>query len=181
MIVFGIGAVTAYVAREERSGVLDHVLSNPRRRVRVMTQKALGVAALVGVIAAFLLVVALLGNAVWETEMNPAYMVSANIGLGLLGLCFFGIALAVWSVFGSSGPAVGASAGIAVVSYFLNGLGAAIDVLEPFRVISPFYWYLGDTVPLAKGLTPGYAMLAVVAIAGVAFGVFRFRTRDLAV
>ena len=181
MIVFSIGAMTSFVAKEESSGLLDQVVSNPVSRRSVMTQKAAGVALLVGLIAAVLLVVALVGNVIWETEMSPLHVVAANIGLGLLGLCFFGMAMAIWALLGGSGPAVGITAALAVITYFLNGLGAALDLLEPFRVLSPFYWYLGDIVPLAKGLTVGYLALAVVGTAGVAVGVLRFRWRDLAV
>jgi hypothetical protein len=49
------------------------------------------------------------------------------------------------------------------------------------RYFSPFYWYLGDTVPLSKGFTFGYLALALVAVAGTAVATRRFTTRDLAV
>jgi hypothetical protein len=49
------------------------------------------------------------------------------------------------------------------------------------RYLSPFYWYLGDTVPLAKGFTFGYLALGVVAIVGSAVATKRLSSRDLAV
>ena len=112
--------------------------------------------------------------------VTGVHTVTANIGLALLGLCFWGIAVALWSVLGGSGS-VGATSAVAVVAYFLNGLGASIDILEPFRFLSPFYWFLGDTVPLAKGLTWGYLALAIVAVGGTLYAMGRFRTRNLAV
>lgn len=181
MIVFAITAMTGFVAREESSGRLDLVLSTTQTRRSVLYEKAMGTAALIGVIVTVLFVVAVLGNNQWGTEIDFYHIVSANIGLGLLGLCFWGIAIALWALFGSSGPAIGVTAAVAVVTYFLNGLGSIVDFLAPFRYLSPFYWYLGDTVPLAKGLTWGYLVMAWVAIAGTSIALKRFETRDLAV
>ena len=104
-----------------------------------------------------------------------------NIGLGLLGLCFWGIAVALWSLLGSSGPAVGITSAVAIAAFFMNGLGAIVSGLAFMRYLSPFYWYLGDTVPLAKGFTSGYFALAAVAVLGSVLASRRFRTRDLAV
>jgi ABC-2 type transport system permease protein len=179
--VFAITAMASLVAAEESTGRLDMVLSNPLQRRSVMMHKASAVFALMGVVVAVLLAVVLYGNMQWDLGMDLYAMVAANIGLGLLGLAFWGIAVAIWAVVGGSGPAVGATAAVAVVSYFLNGLGAVVDVLEPFRYLSPFYWFLGDTVPLSKGLTWGYLALAVLAVAGTALATARFRTRNLAV
>ena len=106
--------------------------------------------------------------------------VDAHVGLGLLGLCFWGIAIALWSLLGS-GPAVGVTSAIAVFAFFLNGLGAIVDALTLIRYLSPFYWYLGDTVPLAKGFTFGYLALGVVAVVGTVIATVRFEKRDLAV
>ena len=180
VIVFAVTAMASLVAHEESTGRLDMVLSNPLERPNVLGEKANAVFVLMGVIAVVLFGVAVVGNALWDTEMDVWHILAANIGLGLLGLCFWGIAVALWSILGGSGS-VGATAAIAVATYFLNGLGASIDILEPFRYLSPFYWFLGDTVPLAKGLTWGYLALAIVAIGGTLFAMSRFRTRNLAV
>jgi ABC-2 type transport system permease protein len=181
VIVFAITAMTAFVAKEESSGQLDLVLSNPLRRGVVIPAKAAGVASLLGVIVLFLTVVAFAGNAIWDMGFDPLSVIAANIGLGLLGLCFWGIAVALWSLLGSSGPAVGITSAIAIAAFFMNGLGAIVSGLAFMRYLSPFYWYLGDTVPLAKGFTLGYFALAAVAVLGSVLASRRFRTRDLAV
>jgi ABC-2 type transport system permease protein len=181
VIVFAITAMTAFVAKEESSGQLDLVLSNPLRRGLVIPEKAAGVASLLGVIVLFLTVVAFAGNAIWDMGFDPLSVIAANIGLGLLGLCFWGIAVALWSLLGSSGPAVGITSAIAIAAFFMNGLGAIVSGLAFMRYLSPFYWYLGDTVPLAKGFTLGYFALAAVAVLGSVLASRRFRTRDLAV
>ncbi len=142
--------------------------------------KAAAIALLSLFIGSLLTVFGLAGNAIWGTDLDIVNIVAANAGLVLLALCFGGIALGIWSLLGS-GPAVGITAAIGAVAWFLNGLGSVVDGLAPFRVLSPFYWYLGDKAPLAKGFEPQYLLLLAVAIIGTAVAVWRFGSRDLAV
>jgi len=181
MIIFVIGAVSSLITREEATGRLDLVLSTPRRRRSVLAKKAGAITALVGVIIATLIVVALFGDVTWETDLELLNIIAANVGIGLLGLFFGGIALALWGLLRSAGPAIGITIAVAVAAYFLNGLGAIVDVLEPLRPFSPFFWYLGDTAPLARGFGSGYFFLAAGALIGLAISLWRFETRDLAV
>ena len=180
MMVFAIGAVSGLVAKEEARGQLDMVLSNPVSRRLVLIEKAGAIAVLALVIGLALTVFGLAGNAIWDTDLDVAHILAANAGLVLLALCFGGIAIAVWSAFGS-GPAIGVTAAIGAAAWFLNGLGAIVDGLAPLRILSPFYWYLGDTAPLAKGFEPQYLLLLLVAIVGTAFAAWKFESSDLAV
>ncbi|MGI9667161.1 MAG: ABC transporter permease subunit [Acidimicrobiia bacterium] len=180
LIVFTLTAMTSLVAKEESSGIMDMVLSNPVKRRNLLSEKSYAITVLTGIVVAVLLVIGVISNAAYETDIELLNMVAANIGLGLLGLCFWGIAIALWSLIGA-GAAVGVTAAFGVVAWFVNGLGSFVDFLMPFRWISPFFWYLGDTVPLAKGFTFGYLALAVVAVAGTAIAAARFQTKDLAV
>jgi ABC-2 type transport system permease protein len=180
MMVFAIGAVSSLIAKEESRGVLDMVLSTPVSRTAVLVGKSAAIAALTFFIAFVLTVVGFGGNAIWETGLVAVNIVAANTGLALLALCFGGITLAVWSLIGS-GPAIGVTAAIGAIAWFLNGLGAIVDGLAPFRALSPFYWYLGDTAPLGKGFEPQYLLLLAVAAGGTAIAIWRFRSRDLAV
>jgi ABC-2 type transport system permease protein len=180
MIVFAIGSVSSLVMREESNGIFDMVLSTPVSRVRLLVGKATAIASLAFLIGLVLTLVGFAGNAIWDTGLNAANILAANIGLSLLALCFGGITLAVWSLLGS-GPAVGVTAAIAATAWFLNGFGAIIDGLAPLRALSPFYWYLGDTAPLAKNFDPLYLLLLLVAVAGISFATWRFRSRNIAV
>ena len=180
MMIFAIGAVSGLVAKEESKGQLDMVLSNPVSRRRVLVEKAGAIALLTVLIGLVLTVFGLMGNIVWETGLEVVNILAANAGLVLLALCFGGIAMAVWSIFGS-GPAIGVTAAIGGAAWFLNGLGAIVDGLAPFRVLSPFYWYLGNTAPLAKGFEAQYLLLLLVAVVGTAFATWRFDSSDLAV
>jgi ABC-2 type transport system permease protein len=180
MMIFAIGAVSGLIAKEESKGQLDMVLSNPVTRGNTLLAKAGAIGLLTLFIGLALTVLGLVGNVIWDTGLDVMNILAANAGLALLALCFGGIAIAVWSVFGS-GPAIGATAAIGAVAWFLNGLGAIVDGLAPLRSLSPFYWYLGDTAPLAKGFEPQYLLLLLVAVAGTAIAAWRFESRDLAV
>jgi ABC-2 type transport system permease protein len=181
MIVFVISAVSSIIAKEEAAGQIDMVLSTPRSRRTVLSRKAMAIATLVGVIVTTLMAVGVFGDATWDTELELLHIVAANVGIGLLGLFFGGIALALWGLLKSAGPAIGITIAIAVASYFLNGLGAVVEMLEPVRPFSPFFWYLGDTAPLGRGFGLGYLLLAVGSVAGLAIAMWRFESRDLAV
>jgi ABC-2 type transport system permease protein len=181
MIIFVIGAVSSTIAKEEASGRLDLVLSTPQPRRSVLVGKAAAIALMVGVIIATLSVVAVLGDMAWDTGLEFVNILAANVGIGLLGLFFGGVSLALWGLLGSAGPAIGITVAIAIASYFLNGLGAIVDVLKPARPFSPFFWYLGDTAPLARGFGIGYLLLAMGALIGLAISLWRFETRNLAV
>ena len=180
LIVFTLTAMTSLVAKEESTGRMDMVLATPTRRRELLTEKSYGVFALTAVFTVILLMIGLIADSVYATDIDLVNMVAANVGLGLLGLAFWGIAVALWSMVGP-GAAVGVTSAFGVVAWFLNGLGSFVDVLGPFRWISPFFWYLGDTVPLSKGFTFGYLGLAVVAVIGTAIAVVRFESKDLAV
>ena len=180
MMIFAIGAVSGLIAKEESRGQLDMVLSNPVSRRWVLLEKAGAIAVLTLLIGLTLTVFGLAGNAIWGTDLNIANILAANAGLVLLALCFGGIAIAVWSLLGS-GPAIGVTAAIGATAWFLNGLGAIVDGLAPLRVLSPFYWYLGNTAPLAKGFEAQYLLLLLVATLGTAFATWRFTSSDLAV
>ena len=157
------------------------VLSNPQSRKRVLAQKIIGLAFLAAVIAIILMVVGFAGNEYWETGLEPMHIVGANVGLMLLGIFFGGMALALWSFLRSGGTAIGITSAFAVVTYFLNGLATVVDPIAPLRSLSPFFWYLGDTVPLAKGVEPAYLLLLIGGVAGAAIAILRLEKRDLAV
>jgi ABC-2 type transport system permease protein len=180
MIIFVIGAVSSLITKEEATGQLDLVLSTPQTRRVVLARKAAAISLLVGVIITTLVIVGVLGDIAWDTGLDLLNIVAANVGIGLLGLFFGGVALALWGLLKSAGPAIGITVAVAVGSYLLNGLGAIVDVLEPLRPFSPFFWYLGDTAPLARGFSVGYLLLAIGALMGLAISLWRFETRDLA-
>jgi ABC-2 type transport system permease protein len=79
---------------------------------------------------------------------------------------------------GSRAAAIAVPAVLATAAYLLNGLGQIVDVLEPFRILSPFR-LVGD--PLAQGAGWGFAALSALVLLVVALAPLAFERRDAAV
>ena len=75
------------------------------------------------------------------------------------------LALAVGAVVSGRARAIAVAAGVAVAAWLLDGLGQAVDVLEPWRPLSPYYQALGQN-PLRNGAPwGGWVILALATVA----------------
>lgn len=180
LIVYGIGAGSRAVAGEEEAGSLDLLLSVPIRRRRVLVDK----------FAAMLGATLLLTVVMWVSVVAFGPLFDLRVGLGgftamsvntfLLGLVFGSLALAIGTSTGRRSVAIGVSSGLAVATFIVNTLGPSVDWLEPFRLLSPFYYYSGGD-PILNGLDPVHALvLAAVSAAAFAYAWWAFERRDLA-
>jgi ABC-2 type transport system permease protein len=106
-------------------------------------------------------------------------LLAVSVHLGLLGLLFGSVALAVGAATGSRTLALGVAAGLALASYVANGLFALVEGLRGLREVSPWYHYQG-VEPLARGLSWGsVALLALFSALLLAAALATFRDRDL--
>lgn len=181
IILFCVGAVTSLIIREERTGTLDVVLAHPQLRRNVLFGKFAAIIVLTTGIGVVLMASCLIGGAIWGMGFPFINVVGANLGLVALALFFGALTLALWSLAPTRRSAAGVTAGIAIGAFLLNGLGSVVDVLHPVRPLSPFYWYLGDTPPLAHGFSIGHLLLSLGAGACTWLAISRFRHRDLGV
>lgn len=179
IIMFVVRGISMALVKEESDGAFDLALSVPASRRQVIAGKALGVAFSTGVVVVIITVAALVGNIAWETELGVDSILAAGAGLGLVGLFFGGLTMAIWAMGGSSIPAVRITAVLAMTAFLLNGLGSLSDALETARVVSPFYWYFGDTPPLAKGFEPTYFLLLAGALVTGWAAVMTIDRRDI--
>ncbi len=180
IIMFVVRGVSMAMVKEESDGAFDLALSVPASRKRVIAGKALGVAFSTGLVIVIITVAALVGNLAWETELGTDRILAAGAGLGLLGLFFGGLTMAIWALGGSSFPAVRITAVVAMATFLLNGLGSLSPALETARVVSPFYWYFGDAPPLAKGFEPNYFLLLAGALVTGWAAITKIDRRDIA-
>lgn len=180
IIMFVVRGVSMAMVKEESDGAFDLALSVPASRKSVIAGKALGVVFSTGLVVVVITVAALVGNIAWETGLGPDRILAAGAGLGLLGLFFGGLTMAIWAMGGPSVPAVRITAVVAMATFLLNGLGSLTDSLETARVISPFYWYFGDAPPLAKGFEPAYFLLLAGALLTGWAAVVMIDRRDIA-
>lgn len=166
------------VAGEEEEGTMDLLLAAPISRTRVILEKAAAMAAVMGWLSVVLFASIWLGR-FFEMEIAAANIAGTSAAAGLLALAFGSVALAAGAVSGRRGVTVGVVSFLAVGSFLLNALGQVLPELEGWRLLSPFYYY-DSSQPLVSGYDWGHgAVLAVVALAGLAVGVWGFNRRDV--
>jgi ABC-2 type transport system permease protein len=167
-------------AGEEERGTMDLLLATPIPRWRFGVEKA----------AALVLGTIVIGFGMWLGAAIAAAAVNIDLDLWLvgqaivscllLGFALGGLALALGAITGRRWLAAGISLMVLIAGFFLNGLGALVDWLEPWRPISPFYQYIAND-PLKNGLDPGHAAVLIAwAVVGTAVAIIAFERRDLA-
>ena len=150
-------------------------------RWRVVVDKflAMTVATLGLVVALWLGTVA--GIVMVGMEISLLRVAEVTLSAGLLGMAFGSLAMMVGCATGKRSLSIGVTSAVAVLAYFWNVLAPSVDALEPFRVVSPFYYYSGAD-PLSNRLDPGHvAVLIGISAVLLALGLYAFRRRDLAV
>lgn len=169
------------LAGEEDDGTLDVLLATPVARWRVYLDKflALVVYTLAVMAATYLGLVlgAILVGA--GDELHLGKTLAAILQLGLLGLFFSGLAMALTATRRARGMALGIALGLAAGTYLLFTLSDAANIPEALTWFSPWYYYDGVTV-IRQGLTIGHsAVLVGVTVALAAAGMVAFQRRDV--
>jgi ABC-2 type transport system permease protein len=153
ILVFAIGYGAQAVAGEQSDGRLDLVLSYPVSRRRLLAERT---AVLVGIMTLFAIVISVSAVAaaeIWDVPISVAGTIAPNVMLLLLGTLFGVGALAVGAATLNKSTTIGVVAAVAGGAYLVDALGSVAGWMEPFRPVSPFYWYgWGDTI--TNGLSP---------------------------
>jgi ABC-2 type transport system permease protein len=183
-LVFLIVAVTmasSAVAGEEERGTLDLLLAYPVSRSSLVLQKFAGIAVVILCLGGALWLVIWAGAILVDMEVSAARLVAVTVSLMLLTLFFAALALAIGCVSGRRSLSLGVCAAAALGAYLLNSLAQLAGWLEPFRILSPFYYFI-DADPLRHGLNLTHAaVLLVASIILLAIAVPVFQRRDIAV
>lgn len=178
MLIFAIGAGSGAVAGEEERGTLDFLLAHPVRRRDYVVQRFVALAVLVAALTIALLAAVALGSVLVDLEIGFGKLVAASVSVGLLGLLFGAIALAAGAIKAGRAAAIAVAAGIAVTAWLLDGLGQAVDALDPWRPLSPVYQAIGRN-PLRDGIPwEGWAILAAATLLFVVCAAAGLERRD---
>jgi ABC-2 type transport system permease protein len=180
-LVYAIGRGNAAISGEEKRGTMDLLLANPVRRWRLVIENA----------AAMLFGLLVIGLAIWVGLVTGALIMDiewaalrggqATLMGVLLGMVFGSLSLLIGGATGKTGLSIGVSAAIAIATYFLHSLAPLVDWLEPYRVLSPFYYYIGHSVML-DGFRASYALtMAAIALVLIILAVVAFQRRDVQV
>lgn len=179
LFIFAIGAGSGAVAGDEEKGALDLLLAHPLRRRDYVVQRFLALAVLIAALGVVLLGAVALGSAMVDLEIAFDRLASASVSVTLLALFVGTLALAVGAVAAGRARVIAIAAGVAVMAWLLDGLAQAVDVLDPWRPLSPYYQALGQN-PLRSGAPwGGWAILAIATIALVVIAAIGLERRDV--
>jgi len=180
LVVAAIGAGARATAADERGGTLDLLLSGPVRRRSVLIHKAGAMLAVLTLLTGTMAITVIALGPVFGLNLDVSNLIAMTTHLLLFALAFGMVALAAGAATGRRGAAVGVTGGLAVLSFVLYTVAPSIAVLEPLRVASPYFFYLGHN-PIVRGAHWGdLAVLASIAAAALAFAIVTFERRDLA-
>lgn len=164
LAVFGISLGSAAVAGEEDRGTLNLLLAQPLSRTRLVVEKALSIVISTVVVCTAIGVTVAVLNPMVDLGLSLVNIVAANVGLALMTLVFGAFSLAVGAVTGNRGLTVGASAALAGIGFFVNGLAPLVEGLEWTQRLTPFHWVQGPD-RLTNGFSPAWSGLMVAVIA----------------
>ncbi len=165
-------------AREEKRKTIDVLLALPITRRSLILTRTLAVATLLAVFSSALLAVLLVCNQLFGLDVSLVGMLSANLGLWLLGTTFGSLTVALGAFTGSPRVCTSAAIACALIAWFVHGFAPILEWLAFAAPASPFAWVL-DHKPLLGNISGEllYALAASVALTGAA--VAMFKRRDL--
>lgn len=179
LLVFAIGRGVASIAGEEEDHTLDLLLAQPISRTSLYVQKFMGLAIGVAVlsIASWIPTAVLAGPT--GLDVPAASLAAATLQLFALALFFGALAMTVSSARGRKGPGIAIAAGVAFVSFLVDGLGQSIDWLGDLRPLLPWRWY-DATAALADGFVwMSFFVLIGASLVVTAVGALIFNRRNL--
>jgi ABC-2 type transport system permease protein len=180
-LIYAVTLASSAIAGEEEQGTLDLLLAYPVSRRSVVLQKFLAIAAAVVGLGGALWLVIWAGALLVDMGISAARLAAATISLLLLTLLFATLALALGCLTGRRSLSLGVSTAVALGAYLLNSLAPLVGWLEPYRLLSPFYYFI-EADPLRNGLNVGHAaVLLAGSLILLAVAVPAFQRRDIGV
>lgn len=181
LITLAIIGATGTLAGEEANGTLDLLLAQPITRTRLVLEKTAGL--VIGVVLAALAGMPgfLLGLLLVDVEISAARLLAATLYQVPLTLIFLTLSLWASAALPTRGAAAAVAIAAVVVTYFLNMLGASVDLLETPRKLSPFYWTDASRILLygfQEWVRTG--VMLGVSLAFLLLALWSFQRRDIA-
>ncbi len=171
-------------ASEVESGFMDLILARPLARRWIISRTIV----LTTLVLAFLLAVMVGGTWAGLRMFAPRgvqwpsakLITSLAVNLGMLALCWSGVAMAIGAASSRRSIAGGSAGLLALATFLLDYVGRlwqpaqSVAWLSPFRYYNPFELIMGNPLPF-KNL----AVLGAIAFAGFAAAYVLFARRDI--
>ena len=169
---------------EIESGFMDVILARPLARHWIITRTIVVIALSTAVLLGMMMAGTWIGLGSFAPEgvawPSARLVRSLAVNLGLLMLCWSGVAMAIGAASGRRSVAGGLGGLLALAAFLLDYVGRlwqraeAVAWLSPFRYYNPFELVLGNPLP-AKNLL----VLGGIAAAGFAAAYVLFARRDI--
>ena len=153
-IVFGFWAFMAgsgVIRGDEERGVLEHWLAGSVARGRLIRIRFLGFLLAATAAIALTSIAAGLGALAVGEPLDPGSLALASVPLlGLMSSCF-AIGLTAGQLSGTRRGAAGLAGGTLLALFLINSLSRSAPGLQPYRVVSPFFYYDQSNTVLVPG------------------------------
>ncbi len=160
----GSGAIRG----DEERGVLEHWLAGGVARGRLIGTRCLGFL-LAGTAAIALAAVATgFGSLAAGEPLGAAALALASVPLLGLMLTCFGVGLIAGQLSGTRRGAAGVAGGTLLALFLINSLSRSAPALQPYRVVSPFFYYDRSSAALVPGGTFNLGATVVLFVIGLA-------------
>ena len=163
MLLITVGYGASCVAGQDEDGTLSLATILPLSRRAVVLQKV-GALSVQALLLAFATMGCVVIGRQFDLTFPVTHLAGLSLGVALLGVDFGLCAVAVGSITGSRGTALGFTAALAATSYLVSSLAPVIGWIRPARYASLFYWSVGNQ-QLANGLS--LASVGVLIFVGV--------------
>lgn len=180
-VVYGIIQGTGALAGEESAGTIDLLLAQPISRARLLVEKSVAIVVGAVAIAALALPGFVIPYYLMDIDVSLGGLLAATMAMAPLTLAFAALALLAGCFLPTRRDAAATLTAVAVVSYFINSLGQAAELLEPFRPASLFYYYRADRILLEGVDVVGVIVLFTVAAVALTLASIGFQRRDMGV
>jgi ABC-2 type transport system permease protein len=178
VIVLAIGSGAREFAGEEDAGRLELVLAYPVRRGSAVLAMGAAVGAEVVAVCMCSGAALVVLSPIFDLGLSVGHVAQAVAGIALLGLLSGWLALTIGAANGNHGLAVALPAGLAAGGYLVSGLHSLAGWLDPFRVLSAFWWI--GTSPLQNGIRGvGAIVVGLAAVVALLAGAVLVDRRDL--
>jgi ABC-2 type transport system permease protein len=179
-IAFGFWAFMAgsgVIRGDEERGVLEHWLASGVARGRLIGIRFLAYLLVATAAIALTSIAAGLGSVIAGEPLDAGALALASVPVVGLMLACFGVGLVTGQLSGTRRGAAGLAGGILLALFLINSLSRTAPALEPYRVVSPFFYYdhggavlvPGGTFNLGATLVLFAMALALAGVAATAF------------
>ncbi len=174
---WGFMAGSGVIRGDEERGVLEHWLAGGVARGRLIGIRLLGFLLAAAAAIALTAIATWLGSLAAGEPLDAGSLALAGVPLLGLMLTCFGLGLIAGQLSGTRRGAAGLAGGSLLALFLINSLSRTAAALQPYRVVSPFFYYERSSTVLVPGGTFNLGatvllFLMALALAGVAAAAF---------